>query len=623
MAEISKDIKYLSKDFSSFRTNLINFSKTYFPNLYNDFNETDPGMLFIEMASYIGDVLSFQMDAQFKEHFIQYAEERKNILPLAYFLGYKASNKIPSQVDMDIYQLIPATGTGNDNKPDWKYALKINENMVIGSSTYADVEFRTEDILDFNFSSSLSPTNISVYSSDGSGEPLYYLLNKKVKATSGTINTTTYDFTDPKPYDKIILDNTDIISILDIYDSDGNKWYEVPYLAQTTIFESLPNLQINDPDTYHYYNETPYLLKTLKTSRKFITRYNKDNKLEIQFGSGISSEYDEEIIPNPSNIGNSLSVINSSIDYTIDPSNFLYTKTYGIAPSDTTLTIRYLTSNGISDNVPTNTLNQISTITFTDYDDSTINASTLTETKASVACINTSTATGAKDKESIEEIRHNAMANFAAQNRTVTKEDYIIRCYSLPAKYGSIAKAYIDKDYNIRTNTEGVDPYTLKLYLLGYDNNKKLVNLNSATKLNLKNYLGEYRMLTDTVIIKNAFIINIGINFDIISFRNYNANEVLLNCIKKLKDYFDIDKWQINQPIIISNVYKELNSVAGVQSISNIEFFNMYNKTDGYSGNLYDIKNATKNGVIYPAKDPSIFEVKYKNNDLRGKTVSF
>lgn len=622
MSNQVKDIKYLSKDFSTYRTNLINFAKTYFPNLYNDFNETDPGMLFIEMAAYIGDVLSFQMDAQFKEHFVQYAEERKNLLPLAYFLGYKPKNKIPATVELDVYQLIPATGTGNTNQPDWNYALKIKENMTVGNEVYSNVEFRTENLIDFNFSSSYDPTNVTVYSSDVTGEPLYYLLNKKVKASSGKINTTTYSFTDPKPYDKIVLDSTNVISILDVYDSDGNKWYEVPYLAQTTIFVSVPNLIRNDPDSYLYYNETPYLLKTLKTSRKFITRYNKDNKIELHFGSGISSEYDEEIIPNPSNVGNSLSTINSEVDYTIDPSNFLYTKTYGIAPTNTTLTIRYLTSNGIKDNVPANTLTQINNIEYESYND-TLNAELVNTLKSSIACINLKASTGARDSETIEEIRQNAIANFASQNRSVTRDDYIIRCYSLPPMYGSVAKAYIDKDYEIRENTKNIDTFTLNLYVLGYDNNKRLVELNPATKLNLKTYLSEYRILTDTIVIKNAYIINIGVDFGIISYRNYNSNEVLLNCIKKLKNYFSIDKWQINQPIIISNLYKELNSVDGVQSVSNIKVFNLYNKSDGYSGNIYDIDTATKNGIIYPAKDPSIFEIKYLNTDIRGKVNSF
>lgn len=622
MDEVRRDIKYINKDFSSFRTNLINFAKTYFPNLYNDFNETDPGMLFIEMAAYIGDVLAFQMDAQFKEHFIEYAEERKNILPLAYFLGYKPKNKIPAFVDMDIYQLIPAVGLGNNNHPDWDYALKINENLIIGSEQYPGIEFRTENIVDFNFSSSYDTTNITVYSSDTSGDPLSYLLNKKVKATSGKINTTTYDFNEPKIYDKIILDKDNVVSILDIYDSNGNKWYEVPYLAQTTIFESVPNIQSNDPDTHQYYNETPYLLKSFKTSRRFITRFNKDNKLEIQFGAGISDAYDEEIVPNPNNIGNSLSIINSSIDSSIDPSNFLYSKTYGIAPSDTTLTIRYIISEGIRDNLPANSLNQILNISYSEYNDD-LDTALLNEIKSSVAIINNKPATGAKDKESLEEIRYNAMANFSTQNRTVTKDDYIIRCHSLPTKYGSVAKAYIDKDYSIRNQTENIDTFTLNLYVLGYDNNQKLINLNDATKLNLKTYLNEYRILTDTIVIKNAYIINIGIDFEVIVFRNYNSNEVLLNCIKKLKDYFNINKWQINQPILISEIYKQLTAVEGVQSISKLEFFNLWDKDSGYAGNVYNIDSATKNGVIFPPKDPGIFEIKYLNKDIRGRTNNF
>jgi hypothetical protein len=217
------------------------------------------------------------------------------------------------------------------------------------------------------------------------------------------------------------------------------------------------------------------------------------------------------------------------------------------------------------------------------------------------------------------------MANFAAQSRTVTTQDYIIRCYSMPPKFGSVAKAYIvqDQQLNPQNNFETVpNPLALNLYTLGYDSNGSLTSLNKAVKENLKTYLSHYRMLTDAINIKNAYIINIGIVFDIIALPEYNSNEVLLMCIDKLKSMFNVKNWQINQPIILSKIYSELDKVDGVQTVSRLDVVNLYDADSGYSGNYYNILDATRNGIVYPSLDPSIFEVKYPNKDIVGKVVS-
>jgi hypothetical protein len=622
-----KDISYVGKDFGQLRQNLIDFTKQYFPQTYTDFNESDPGMIFIELASYVGDVLSFYADTNLKESFLDHASERSNIFDLARAIGYVPNNVIPAHVTLDVYQLLPAKNIGPDYVPDYDYALNIKSGMRVKEAGGA-ATFRTLDSIDFRFSSSFNPTTITVYETDSTTKtPLYYLLKKSVKAVSGDVKTAKFTFTTPIPYDKVVLSETNIIEVLSVTETDGDSWYQVPYLAQDTLFEDVPNLVENDPDLYQYRGETPSLLKLKKASKRFITRLRGDGKMEVQFGAGISSNNDEEIIPNPDNVGNGLARFRRSVDIDIDPSNFLYTRTYGQAPANTTLTITYTVGNGISDNVASGKLTKVDFIEFNDNINSTANASLMNFIKSSVASNNEYSAAGAKTADTVQDIKNNAMSYFATQNRSVTREDYVIRAYSMPSKYGSVSKAYIVPDDQITqkklSESRIANPLALNLYVLGYDSTKKLAELNQAVKENLKTYLDYYRLVTDAVNIKNAFIVNIGIDFEITVLPNYNSNEVLLKCINSMKSYFDIDKWQINQPIMKSDIVNVLASIKGVQSVIGMKFLNLFDTDAGYSGNVYDLTTATKNGIVYPSLDPSIFEIKYPDTDIRGRVVNY
>lgn len=622
-----KEISYLGKDFGQFRKNLIDFTKQYFPDTYTDFNESSPGMIFIEMASYIGDVLSYYTDSNLKESLLEQASERANIFDLAKSLGYTPKNSVPAYATLDVFQLVPAIGTGANVAPDYTYALSIKPGFQVKQED-GSAEFRTLDSIDFAYSSSADPTEVTVYETDDSTNlPVYYLLKKTVKAVSGTVKTSQYTFNSPIAYDKIVLPDTNIIEIISVEESDGDNWYEVPYLAQDTIFEAVPNLLENDPDLSAYRSSAPSLLKMKRTAKRFITRLRSDNKLEMQFGAGISDNNDEEIIPNPTNVGNGLSTLRKGVDIDIDPSNFLYTRTYGQAPANTTLTVKYVTGNGIDDNVPANKLKLIKFIEYNDDVNSTASAPMVNFIKSSIAVNNPEPASGAKTAETLQDIKNNALANFAAQNRSVTREDYIIRAYSLPAKYGSVAKAYIVPDDQITQQSYETsripNPFALNMYVLGYNQSKQLLQLNQAVKENLKTYLNFYRILTDAINIKDAFVINIGVDFEISVLPNYNSNDVLLRCIDELKKYFDTDKWQINQPIVKSDISTTLANVKGVQSVIGVQFKNLYDTLQNYSGNIYDLTSATRNGVIYPSLDPSIFEVKFPNQDIRGRVVNY
>ena len=625
--ENNKDVSYLGKDFGQFRQNLIDFAKQYFPTTYTNFNESSPGTLFINMASYVGDVLSYYTDNNLKESMLQYATERGNIYDIAKTLGYQPKNSVPAHVILDVYQLVPAIGTGSAVQPDFNYALSIKPGMRVKHATLNSV-FRTLESVEFRFSSSYDPTEITIYESNNTTKlPTYYLLKKQVPAVSGEIKTTNFTFGAPKPYDKVILSDLNVIEIISITESDGDSWYEVPYLAQDTIFEEVPNLLENDPDFALYRSSSPSLLKLKKTAKRFVSRLRGDNKLEIQFGAGVSDNNDEEIIPNPNNVGNGLTAIRRGVNVDIDPSNFLYTRTYGQAPSNTTLTITYTVGNGIEDNVDANTLTNIIGIDYVEDINSTNNINIVNLIKSSLAVTNVNPAVGAKTADTLDDIKNNALANFATQNRLVTREDYIIRTYSMPAKFGSVAKAYIVPDDQISQQdlekNRIPNPYAMNMYILGYNKDKQLTAVNEVIKQNLKTYLGYYRILTDAVNLKDAFIINVGVDFEISVLTNYNSNEVLLKCINDLRAYFNIDRWQINQPIIKSDVTNLLGNVKGVQSVVNVSFKNLYDSDLNYSGNVYDLASATKNGIIYPSLDPSIFEVKFPNQDIRGRVVNY
>ena len=625
--EVTKDISYLGKDFGQFRKNLIDFTKQYFPNDYTDFNESSPGMLFMEMASYVGDVLSYYADNNLKESLLEQASEQKNIYDLAKALGYNVKNVIPSYVTLDVFQLVPAIGTGVSNRPDYTFALSIKSGLRAKQNN-GSVEFRTLTDVDFAFSSSISTTDVTVYESDAStNEPTYYLLKKQVPAVSGAVKTATFSFTSPKQYDKIVLTDTDVIDIISVTESDGDVWTEVPYLAQDTVFNEVPNLLENDPDFAQYRDSSPYLLKLRKTSKRFITRLRSDNTIEIQFGAGISDNNDEEIVPNPKNVGNGLQGMSHNVDIDIDPSNFLYTRTYGQAPSNTTLTVTYTTGKGVSDNIEANLITDIEFVDFHDDPNTTAAAGMIRFAKSSLAVNNENPASGAKSSETVQDIKNNAMSNFATQNRLVTKDDYIIRCYAMPSKFGSVSKAYVVPDDQLSQSSfissRVPNPLALNLHVLGFNESKQLTVLNNAVKHNLQNYLSYYRILTDAVNIQDALIVNISLDFEIIIRTNYNSNEVLLNCIDAMKQYFDIDKWQINQPIVKTEVMNTLGNVTGVQNVVGITFKNVFDSSQGYAGNVYDLVSATKQGVIYPPLDPSIFEIKYLNRDIKGKVVNF
>ncbi len=610
---LNKDIKYINRDFTDFRNRLIEYTKTYFPNTYNDFSPTSPGMMFIEQASYVGDVLSFYLDNQFQETFIQYAQQTNNVFELAYMFGYKPKTTGVAQVNISLFQQVPSKLSDGVYIPDLDYCLTIEENTSI--STNNNINFLIQDKCDFSISNPQDPTEVSVYQvSDGN--PQYFLLKKNRIAISAEINTTTFTFNKPQPFTTINLPNNNIIKVLDIKDSDDNTWYEVDNLGQEMVLDTIKNTNVNNPNKN---DDTPYLLRLKKVARRFSTRFTSLSNLQIQFGVGTPETIDEEITPNPNNVGLGLPFKQDKLTAAYSPTNFLYTNTYGISPSNTTLTVRYLTGGGVNSNVFVNELSNLDK-SNTKFKLTTLNTTTSNYVFDSLTATNEEAATGGKGGDTLEEIRQNTLSLIASQKRSVTSDDYLIRALSMPSDFGSITKAIIQKPQLTDSQISTIE--TLSLYILSQNNQSQLSVANNTLKQNLRTYLSQYRMIGDNIEIRDAYIINIGIDFELIVLPEYNNSEVLIKCIDSLKEYFNINNWQINQPIQLRDIYVRLDKIKGVQTVKNINIKNIAGESLGYSPYAYDIVNATQNQVIYPSLDPSIFEIKYPNTDIKGRVVS-
>lgn len=661
----NRNINYVGKDFATLKENLIEYTKTYFPNTYSDFNEASPGMVFIEQAAAIGDVLAFYQDTQLKESMLVHASERKNVVALAQTMGYKPKISTPAVTTLTVYQQVPAVGSGSSNIPDESYCLRIKEGMEISSNTDSNIIFRTTDVVDFSLK---TDREVDVQERNTiTGEPTFYLLTKKVKAISATEKEQSFAFTSYQEYPKVTITDDNIIAISSATSDNGNvKWYEVPYLAQESIFIERANTESNGGELSSSSSVVPYILEIQKIPYRFSVKVNSDNTLDLQFGSGDNDMPDEIILPNTKNVGLGLANSVNRLNQGIDPSNFLKTNTFGVVPTNTTLTVKYLVGGGVSSNINSNELNRITRIEYEEDLVSVENPTLYSFMKESIAVNNDEPAVGGRGAESIEEIRQNALAMFGSQNRAVTKEDYVVRALSLPERYGSVAKVYVSPDGEIDNNSpssilaspkniaefvgvvesmkdkstseiqkelvkylsqkktaiaEVNNPFAINMYVLGYDGNKNLTQLNQAVKQNLKTYLGEYRMLTDAVNIIDGFIVNIGLDFEVICYSNYNKREVVANCLTELQSYFEIDKWTFNKPINISEIELILANVEGVMSVPSVRVYNLCGGDGNYSPNKYNIDEATKGKIVYPSLDPCVFEVKYLNKDIKGRAL--
>jgi hypothetical protein len=653
----TKDVNYVNRDFASLKQQLIDFTKQYYPQSYRDFSESSPGQIFIEQAAYVGDILSYYTDQQFKESFIQFATDRRNLINQARYLGYKPKVTSAAATDLELFQLVPAKRVGEidgEYVPDDTYCLILKPFTEL--SSVSGVPFLIEESVDFSQDTVFSPREVSVYNRDETGAPLFYLIKKTAKAYAGKLVVKQVSVGTATPFLEIKLDATDVLKVASIVDSNNNNYYEVQYLAQETIPISVDNVPLTNQTLSKYRGETPKLLKYLRTENRFITTIDENNSTYIQFGANTENFDNTVIIPNPSNVGVGLSNLDN-LNISLDGTNVLKSNSYGVSPSNTILTITYIVGGGVNSNVNSGEINTISAVglmnDITGLTDSQVTL--FNNIKNSLRVNNPLAATGGDGPETDEEIRQNAIANFSSQNRIVTEEDILLRVYAMSPQFGSIAKAFVQSNatrqiaytglisgvitgsaaqnellnlnplnpLDRRKFLESNNPFTNNLYILGYNSDKKLTPCNEATLLNLKNYLSQYKILTDRFNVIDGYIINIGVEFKITVFAGFNKRDVLNECIASVQAFFNIDNWGFNQPINLSQLTFEIMKNEGVQSVTEVTIKNLTYDTDGvqYSPIAYNIDIATQNNIVYPSKDPSIFEVKFPDTDIKGLVV--
>jgi len=531
---------------------------------------------------------------------------------MAYKFGYKPKLTGLATSLVDFYQQIPSKKVGTEYVPDYDYALFIPANTSINSDK--GITFTIEDPVDFTVSSSQDPTELSV-AQITSGEPSYYLLKKQRNALSGEVKQVEYNIGTYQEFPSLLIPDNQFGGILNVSDGNGNRYSEVNYLAQDLVFIDIKNTNIYDPNNFQNKGEVPYILQTRQTPYRFVTRVLNSSQVLVQFGSGNPNDTAELIVPNSDNVGLGLPFEQEKLTTAYSPTNFIFTNTYGIAPSETTITIQYLSGGGVTSNVPANSLTFIDT-TAARFLKPNLNSATADYVFNSIAVTNPNAASGGRGGDTIKELRENIMSNSNTQLRAVTADDYLIRTLSMPGKYGIVTRAYAQKPLSNEMDA------TLDLYVLGQNNDGSLSPTSPSLKQNIKTYLSQYRMIGDTLNIKDAFIINLGMEFEIITNPNVNNNVVLKGCINTLKSMTSTDSLQINQPIIISNLILALDNVSGVQTVKRLTITNKNDVSQGYSSYAYDVEGAIQNQVLYPSIDPMIFEIKYPNLDIKGQVVN-
>jgi hypothetical protein len=597
-------IRYLNRDFESFKKDLVEHLRIYFPDTVQDFNESSVGMMFTELVSFMGDNLSFYLDKKFDESFLETARERENIFKHAKQLGFPAFGKSSATGVVDGYLKVPATASAGNIIPDTRYAGTIKKGAKLkGNSgktyeTLIDADFSTVDITNPNF--------VQVGDRDTTTqEPTTFILKKQnIEIKAGETKTTSFTVGAYESFRTLSIQEDDVLEVIEVTDSEGNQWYETEFLAQDTVFDGVANT--GDDAT-----EVPFVLKLRSVPYRFVTEFDAaSNRMSLVFGTGDAQNFDGELIPDLGDLSLPLFGKDTFTDFSLDPQNFLKTRTLGLAPVNTTMTVKYRAGGGADTNAGSGEIATVADATF-DIGDSTLNSTTIKDVGNSFAVLNPNPIQGGRDEFTLDEIRQLVSANFSTQARLVTAPDFVARALSMPNKFGSIFRA--------NAKVSGLNKNAVELIVLSRDSNGYVSEAPQDLKVNLKRYLSRFRMLTDAIEILDGEIIHIGVEFEVLTNPDFNKSEVVVNCIESLREFFEIEKWQINQPINTTTLNALLASVPGVLSIISLGVVNRIGNYDSrsYSRTKHNIKENTQNGIIY-GKENAIFEVKFPNKDITG-----
>jgi len=598
---------FLNKDFDSLRSDLVQYTRAFYPDRIKDFSEASLGGALLDLAGYVGDVMSFYLDHQFGEMFVDSAVEDRNIENLIRTAGVEITGNSPAVVGTEYFIEVPTRKVGTVFEPEPSAVPKILQGSISTANNGTLFEL-TED-LDYaelddagNFIA-----NISVGSVNSDGSPATFIMSLEDSSVSGFTRTESKVVPSTfVPFREITLGSEDITEIISVRDADANEYFEVDALTQDTVFKSIPNRR-SDNDL------VDRSLEILPAPHRFIRRMNLSTRLtKLTFGGGSAESLDNDIIPDPSEFAIPLFGKKTFTTFTIDPNSLLKTRTLGVAPQNTTLTIQYRFGGGLSHNVAAGTIRTISRLLMTFP--SSPSPSLAQQVRASADVSNKSPASGGENAPTIDELKRKVPSARNAQARIVTREDLLARTYTMPSNFGRVFRA------GVRSNP--TNPLAAQLFIVSRDSAGNLIVSPDSLKENLITYLNQFRMISDAIDILDARVINIGLEFRIAVETNANKSLVIQNIIARLQEFFSIDNFQIDQPILLSDVRNIIFNNPGVLSVVELQVNNFVGFENGrqYSDQTLDISASTFNNMVFPPPG-GIFEVRFQNFDIQGQAV--
>jgi len=595
MAKRNVPIKYTSRDFDSIREDLINYAKRYYPDTFKDFGESSFGSLMLDTVAYVGDIMSFYLDYQTNESFIDSATEYDNVIRLSKQMGYKYRGSTSTTGMVSFYAIVNANSTGLGPKTSYMPILK--RNSVVGSSGGASFILLEDVRFD-------DPGNevVSAATNTTTSTPTSYAIKATGQVISGEFGVTTKVIGAFERFKKVRISDSKIVEITSVFDSDGHEYFEVEYLTQDVVYKGVPNRDENTRDN------APTLMRPFVAARRFTL--NKDRKgVTLQFGFGSDTQIATPNVAEPSNVVLQRSAKDYVTDTAFDPSDLVGTDKLGIGPANTTLTITYRSNTTNSANAAVGQVNNVIR-PIVEFNDPTVSPNSEARAViASIECYNEEPMVGSVRNPTTEEIRIHALNMFPTQNRAVTATDYEAIIYAMPSQFGAVKRCRVVRDQDsLKRN--------LNIYAISENIRGNLIQSNSALKENIKIYLNRYRMLNDTVDILDAKIVNIGIEFEVVSSEEVDKYEVLDLATRALTRRFSRAMF-IGERFYITDVYTELNKVRGVADTSKVKLVSK--RGTGYSGSSLSIEeNMSLDGRYLSVPDNTILEIKYPKMDIKG-----
>lgn len=600
-----KQRKYLNKDFAGFKQDLYEYARVHFPDRIRDFSETSLGGMFLELASYVGDVQSFYLDHQFHELDPNTSVELRNIERHLRNAGVPVVGASPAVVEVEISLEVPADTNQSPPTPLTRTLPKI----LAGTTFPANNSVTFELVEDLDFSEQIDGSyvaSVRISERDPNNNPTKFIMTMKGIAISGTRQIESFSVGEFESFKKFNLSKENVTEVVSVQDSQGNNYYEVEYLTQDTVYQGMINRNEDNELVKENLAMTP-------APYRFIKRTDIQTRLtSLTFGGAGAETLEDDIIPDPSEFAVPLYGKRTFSRFTLNPGNLLQTTTLGVLTPNTTVTVEYRYGGGLKHNVNEGAIRGIGSLNIVFPNGPSTSESAFV--RKSVDATNNEKARGGEDAPSVDELKIRIPAARASQDRIVTKEDLLARVYTMPSNFGRVYRASVRSNQN--------NPLATQLFIISRDQQGQLSVSPDSLKKNLQTYLNGFRMISDAIDILDTQIINVKLEFSVVVDPKKNKKLVLQGVISRLKQYFNQKHFEIDQPIILSDLQNLIYNNNGIVSVTNITLKNLSGPvgTRTYSPTQFDVDaNTTKGIVIGPPG--SIFEVKYKDHDLEGIAV--